>query len=83
MFLRIARLVPGLGIVFAALVVVGVILGTGSPGTTESDQSWTKYYADSGNRTKEEISFVLHRARRPLLPAVPRQRPRRARARRR
>lgn len=59
MFLRIARLVPGLGIVFAALVVVGVILGTGSPGTTESDQSWTNYYADSGNRTKEEISFVL------------------------
>jgi hypothetical protein len=59
MFLRIARLVPGLGIVFAALVVVGVILGTGSPGTTDSDQSWTNYYNDSGNRTKEEISFVL------------------------
>jgi|tagenome__1003787_1003787.scaffolds.fasta_scaffold20532266_1 hypothetical protein len=59
MFLRIARVVPGLGIVFAALVGVAVILASGSPGTTDSDQSWTRYYADSGNRTKEEISFVL------------------------
>ena len=59
MFLRIARLVPGLGIVFAALVVVAVILGSGSPNTTDSDQAWTSYYADNGNRSKEQISFVL------------------------
>jgi hypothetical protein len=59
MFLRIARIVPGLGIVFAVLVVVAVILASGSPNTTDSDQSWTSYYADNGNRTKEQISFVL------------------------
>jgi hypothetical protein len=59
MVLRIARFVPGLGILFAVLVVIAVVLASGSPGTTDSDQSWTNYYADSTNRTKEEISFVL------------------------
>ena len=52
MFLRIAKLVPATGVVFAALVVVAVSLGNGSPNTTDSDQAWLSYYADNGNRTK-------------------------------
>ena len=59
MFLRIAKLVPAMGVVFAALVVVAVICTSGSPDTTDSDQAWLSYYADNGNRTKEQISLLL------------------------
>jgi hypothetical protein len=59
MFLRIARWVPSSGIAFAALVIVATILESGVPGKHASDSSWTAYYADSGNRHKEEIAFFL------------------------
>jgi hypothetical protein len=59
MFLRIARWVPANGILFAALVIIATFLIGDSPGTDSSDASWTSYYADAGNRHKEEISFFL------------------------
>jgi hypothetical protein len=58
-FALIARWVPGLGFVFSALVVIAYALGAGSPGADDSDQTWVAYYADSGNRHKEEIAFLL------------------------
>ena len=59
MFLRIARWVPANGIVFAVLVIVAAILTSDAPGSNASDATWTEYYADSGNRHKEEAAFVL------------------------
>jgi hypothetical protein len=60
MFPLIARWVPGLGVVFAALVIVATWLGSsGAPGENASDADWTAYYADSGNRREEEIAFFL------------------------
>jgi hypothetical protein len=59
MFLRIARWVPANGIVFAILVIVATLLTSDTPGSNASDASWISYYADSGNRHKEEISFFL------------------------
>jgi hypothetical protein len=59
MFALIARWVPGLGFVFAVLVVVAAFLESNMPGRHASDASWTAYYADSGNRRKEEIAFFL------------------------
>lgn len=59
MFLRIARAVPATGIVFAVLVIIAVLLGGDSPAPNDSDASWTSYYADAGNRHKDEISFIL------------------------
>jgi hypothetical protein len=58
MFPLIARWVPGLGVVFAALVIVAIWLKD-SPGENASDDAWTAYYADSANRRKEEIAFIL------------------------
>ena len=59
MFLRIARVVPGTGIVFAVLVVVAFLLESNSPGKDASSTAWANYYADSGNRRKEELAFIL------------------------
>jgi hypothetical protein len=58
MFPLIARWVPGLGVVFAVLVVVATFLKD-APGKDASDGAWTAYYADSANRRKEEIAFFL------------------------
>jgi hypothetical protein len=51
MFLRIARIAPANGIVFAALVIVASILTDGTPGLDASDRSWMSYYADAGTRS--------------------------------
>jgi hypothetical protein len=59
MFLRIARVLPANGILFAVLVVVATLFTTGSPDTDSSDATWTSYYADAGNRHGEEISLFL------------------------
>jgi hypothetical protein len=59
MFPLIARWVPGLGVVFAALVIVAFWLVSGGPGDNASDDAWTAYYADSGNRREEQIAFFL------------------------
>jgi hypothetical protein len=59
MFALIARWVPGLGVVFAALVIVATWLESDAPGKDASDAAWTAYYADSGNRQSEEIAFIL------------------------
>jgi hypothetical protein len=59
MFALIARWVPGLGVVFAVLVLVATWLESGAPGENASDEAWTAYYADSGNRREEEIAFFL------------------------
>ncbi len=59
MFLRIARLVPGTGIVFALLVIVATALSSGSPDTDSSDTEWTSWYASAGHRHREEIAFFL------------------------
>jgi hypothetical protein len=59
MFPLIARWVPGLGVVFAALVIVATWLASGAPGSDAPDAEWTAYYADSGNRREEEIAFFL------------------------
>jgi hypothetical protein len=59
MFLRIARWVPANGVFFAVLVIVAAIVSGEAPGTDASDTSWTSYYADSGNRHPEQISFFL------------------------
>jgi hypothetical protein len=59
MFLRIARVLPANGILFAVLVVVATLFTNGSPDTDSSDATWTSYYADAGNRHGEEISLFL------------------------
>jgi hypothetical protein len=59
MFPLIARWVPGLGVVFAVLVIVATWLTSGAPGENAPDDEWTAYYADSGNRREEEIAFFL------------------------
>jgi hypothetical protein len=59
MFLRIARWVPASGIAFVVLVIVSTFFTGDSPDTDASDASWISYYADSGNRHNEEISFFL------------------------
>ena len=59
MFLRIARVVPGTGIVFAVLVVVAFLLESDSPSKHASNTAWMNYYADSGNRHKEELALIL------------------------
>jgi hypothetical protein len=59
MFALIARWVPGLGVVFGALVVIAVLIEPGTPGKDAPDTEWVAYYADSGNRRKEEIAFLL------------------------
>jgi hypothetical protein len=59
MFPLIARWVPGLGVVFAVLVIVATLLESGAPGNDASDAAWTEYYADSGNRDKEHVAFFL------------------------
>jgi hypothetical protein len=58
-FALIARWVPGLGFVFAALVIVAAALEASIPGKNASNEAWTSYYADSGNRHKEKIAFLL------------------------
>jgi hypothetical protein len=58
-FALIARWVPGLGFVFAVLVVLATALTSGAPGNDDPDTTWVAYYADSGNRHKEEIAFLL------------------------
>jgi hypothetical protein len=58
MFLLIARWVPASGIVFAVLVIIANLLES-PPGRHASNAAWTAYYADAGNRHKEEISFFL------------------------
>lgn len=59
MFPLIARWVPGSGVAFAALVIVATWLASGAPGSDASNDEWTAYYADSGNRREEEIAFFL------------------------
>jgi hypothetical protein len=59
MFPLIARWVPGLGVVFAALVIVATWLESDRPGKNASNADWTAFYADSANRRKEEIAFFL------------------------
>ena len=59
MFLRIARIAPASGIIFALLVIVASILTDGTPDLDASDSSWTSYYADAGNRHQEQVSFFL------------------------
>jgi hypothetical protein len=59
MFPLIARWVPGLGVAFAALVIVATWLESDAPGRNASNADWTAYYADSANRRKEEIAFIL------------------------
>jgi hypothetical protein len=58
-FALIARWVPGLGFVFSVLVLIAYGLKTGLPGNDDPDPTWVAYYADSGNRHKEEIAFLL------------------------
>jgi hypothetical protein len=55
------RWLAGLGVVFAALVVVAYILESGAPNAliTSPDPDWIGYYEDSRNRNKQEIAFVL------------------------
>lgn len=59
MFPLIARWVPGLGVVFALLVVVAAWLQWDTPGVDASNSDWMAYYADSANRRKEGIAFLL------------------------
>jgi hypothetical protein len=59
MFPLIARWVPGLGVVFAALVVVAAWLEADRPGKDAANADWTAYYADNANRSKEEVAFFL------------------------
>jgi hypothetical protein len=59
LFPLIARWVPGLGVVFAVLVIVAAWLTPGAPGKNASDADWTAFYADSANRQKEQIAFFL------------------------
>jgi hypothetical protein len=59
MFPLIARWVPGLGVVFAVLVVIAAWLESDRPGKDASDGEWTAYYADSANRQMEEVAFFL------------------------
>jgi len=59
MFPLIARWVPGLGVVFAVLVIVATLLESGVPGNDASDAAWAQYYADGGNRDKEHVAFFL------------------------
>ena len=59
MFPLIARWVPGLGVVFAVLVIVAAWLESDRPGKDASDGDWTAYFADSANRRKEELAFFL------------------------
>lgn len=54
-----ARWVPGLGFVFAVLVIVAAGLEAGTPGKQASNEVWTAYYANSGHRHKEQIAFLL------------------------
>jgi hypothetical protein len=58
MFPFVARWVPGLGVVFAGLVVVATLLKN-APGGDATDAEWTAYYADSANRREEELAFLL------------------------
>jgi len=59
MFLKVARWVPGTGIVFVVLVVVASFLTNDMPGEDASDTAWVSYYADAGNRHGEEVAFFL------------------------
>jgi len=59
MFLRIARLVPLTGILFAVLVVAAGLVSGGSPGPDDSAATGTSYDADAGNRDKDAISLIL------------------------
>ena len=58
-FALVARWVPGLGVVFAALVVAAYVVGSDLPGRDASDEAWAAYYADNGNRVQQEIAFLL------------------------
>jgi hypothetical protein len=57
-FARVARYVPGNGILFAALVVIAELLKD-EPGEKATDAQVLAYYADSGNRDTEFLAFVL------------------------
>jgi hypothetical protein len=59
MFLRLARLVPANGIVFAALVVVATLLTHDAPDASAPDATVVAYFADDGNRNAEIVSFLL------------------------
>jgi hypothetical protein len=56
-FSVVGRVAPGLGLLFAALMVAAYTLEAGSPGANAIE--WTTYYEDPTNRRKEEIAFVL------------------------
>ena len=50
---------PASGIVYAVLVVVGIILLVGAQLDTKADQEILSHYADSGKRTGELVGFIL------------------------
>jgi Domain of unknown function (DUF4386) len=59
MALRIARLDPAGGILFAVLVLVAELLTRDVPGSDASDAQVVAYFADDGNRNKAILSFFL------------------------
>jgi len=59
MFPLIARWVPGLGFVFAILVVIASFLTNDSPDSNASDETIRAYYLDGGNRDGEIVAFFL------------------------
>lgn len=58
MFAVIARWVPGLGLVFAVLVLVATFL-TDQPRSDASDETIRNYYLDGSSRDAETIAFLL------------------------
>lgn len=47
------------GVVFALFFVVGVLISTNSPDTTESDQAITDWYSDSGHQNEQLAGAYL------------------------
>ena len=58
MFLRVARWVPLSGILFAALVVIAVLIKS-APGADATDAEVVSYYADDGHLREEAVAFLL------------------------
>jgi hypothetical protein len=56
---NVSRWIPLSGIVYVALFVVGLNLTSNSPQPSDSDSKILSYYADSGNRNKEIVTFFL------------------------
>jgi hypothetical protein len=59
MFVRVARLVPATGILFAIFVVLATVLTSDAPGGDSSTQEIAEYYADDDATRREVASMFL------------------------